>query len=381
MESFEKKLNPKAISFSALVNAFLLIIAVLFYVFTKTPNLLAVILASIIAFVNPIQGYALLRPNEKKVTIARIIATVVSLSVIIAVIYSVYHLYTIGFTPVIVNPGYALIGLLIVMIVGYISNIIAEKLGGDLFWRPARSISEDYISIVYVSAFGMIGPGIAFFGVYSFDSLLGAITILLVFMPIRGKIRDMRNIAKSEELSKALEGDAKKLLDQFIPIKKILGIKAYIVASFSALTLNLELSPLVKNRVEELLENISTVLIDALGIIGVEIKYKLTMEAEIKIAVPINSEGKVEAFPSVKYLIYDIVLPSKEIKNKTEVDVGEADSLLELAQKIIPKRVDVVISKALSREAKNLLKGWFIMPVEAEIDDPESAIKALLSEL
>jgi len=244
-DKLPKKVFEVAFTFSLII----LILTLGIYWLTHTPNIVAVMAVAIVTFANPL---ATLFVWSEKLRERTVVYAVLLVLIIVAsmgvIIYEIYTLFSERFVAEIVNSGYAVLGLLILLILSYMANQFVEKLTPSIYWRTGRFMGEDYINVVYVSAFAMIGPAIAFFGVESLDSYLGLLTLLLALMPIPSKIRNLRAYLRRRDIAEAIKRMINSWLLRIPPIKEVPEIKVYPSGPVAFAEFSVVISELVREK-------------------------------------------------------------------------------------------------------------------------------------
>ncbi|MEX0569536.1 MAG: hypothetical protein Q6363_010345, partial [Candidatus Njordarchaeota archaeon] len=188
----------KAILFGLTVCLVLIFSSIEVYSLTHTYNALSILIVSLFAVINFIYAIPVQKgfTSNKGTLASYIIATAILVLAMGTGIYLLYYIYTSNFKWTIQNPNIAILFLFATIIVAYLGNIFVEKWCGEEYWRVGRLLSEDIITIIYTTAFAIIGPTLAFFGVKKLDSYLAFLAILVSFIPARGKISSVLSIRK-----------------------------------------------------------------------------------------------------------------------------------------------------------------------------------------
>lgn len=359
----------------------ILVVSVAAYTLTRTPNLVAAIAASIITYSNA--SFAMFakfnKLREKYVLCAASSVIILTLSVGL-IFWKIHYLLSKNFPAEIKEPGYATLLLIFIIAISYVANRTVEKATPSLYWRIGRFLGEDFITIVYVSAFGVLGPAIAFFGVSSLDSPLSLITLLLALIPVPAKLKNMQMLARREKIKTTIEDTIKNLLARIPVVKKIAEMRVYSLGPLASVDLNLVTSELVRDRLDALGDAIKVPIVDGLGnIVSIRISITTTTDLEILIGIPIE-DSKICDGICEKYLTLRVDLKTLEFRDSRVemLDLSEEDKILE---EIVSKKLDVFCLKRIDRKIKNYLHGYFILPLQLQSETIENAKSEVIESL
>ena len=376
-DKLPKKVFGVAFTFSFII----LILTLGMYWLTHTPNIVAVMAAAIVTFANPLAALFVWseKLREKTAVYAALLVLIIIASIGV-IIYEIHTLFSEQFMSRIVNSGYAVLGLLILLILGYVANQFVEKLTPSIYWRAGRFIGEDYINVVYVSAFAMIGPAIAFFGVASLDPYLGLLTLLLALMPIPSKIRNLRAYLRRRDIAEAIKRMINSWLLRIPPIKEVPEIKVYpsgpvAFAEFSVVT-----SELVREKLEALGESTRIPILDMVGtLVGLHAQLDTTEKITISAGLPVEDSAVVSKLTN-KYMIVKIDLGDLKVVGAEEIIVeGEEES--QILEGLVSKKIDVLCMKDFDKKLVNYLDGWFIVPLKIDSTSIEDAQKEIVTRI
>ena len=375
---FPKKMLGIALIFSSV----LFIFSTLLYLFTRTPNVVAIIAVSLITYTNTLTALFVcsekLRRNSLPYIVLLIILVAVSVGILV---FEIYYLLAGKFVAEIVEPGYAALGLLILLILGYFANQIVEKITPELYWRVGRFLGEDYINVVYVSAFAMIGPAIAFFGVTSLDPYMGFLTLLIAFMPIPGKIRNIRMYLRREEIAKTMEETIRKWLLSIPAIKDVPEIKVYSLGPLAFAEFGVMVSELIRDRLEVLGDSIRVPIVDMIGnLVGIHAYLSTTKDTQVLVGIPAE-DSKVSSKLTGKCVVVRVDLNKLEVIGTERVELSDLKEEDEILRSLISKRLDALCLREVDKKIKNYLDGWFIVPIQIKSDTVDAARKELIENL
>ena len=375
-------LPKKTFGIALIFSSVLFIFSTLLYLFTRTPNVVAIIVVSLITYTNTLTALFVwsekLRRNSLPYIVLLIILVAVSVGMLV---FEIYYLLARKFVAEIVEPGYATLGLLILLILGYFANQIVEKITPELYWRVGRFLGEDYINVVYVSAFAMIGPAIAFFGVTSLDPYMGFLTLLIAFMPIPGKIRNIRMYLRREEIAKTMEETTRKWLLSIPAIKDVPEIKVYSLGPLAFAEFRVMVSELIRDRLEVLGDSIRVPIVDMIGnLVGIHAYLSTTRDTQVLVGIPAE-DSKVSSRLAGKCVVVRVDLSKLEVIGTERVELSDLKEEDEILRSLISKRLDVLCLREVDKKIKNYLDGWFIIPMQIESDTVDAAQKELIENL
>jgi len=360
-----------------------IVTSVFIYMRTQTYNVLALLVPLTVAIIDPLfaTSVAIGSRSKKALYAVYIISIALFICSIATVIYLLYSLRSVGFASKIINSHIAIVYLLGVIILAYIGNIFIEKLCGDLYWRVGRIISEDLITVIYVSAIGLIGPSIAFFGVKKLDSYLAVLTILVSLIPVTGKFKALLSIRKIKEFNQNVQSGVSSWLSNIPIIKHFDRPDVWSAWLFSHVSLSVDVSRVIVGRENDLIDVIAIPLIDTIGTLCcLDISIRYTDSYDIFVAIPTEDEMNVGKGLTNKFVIakldpIDFSLKEKE-KKTIEIVSELADS--DIIKGLVKYSVDVLCLRDSEERIRNLANGWMMKVVNIKSQKIDDAINEVI---
>ncbi len=369
----------KAILFGLTVCLVLIFSSIEVYSLTHTYNALSILIVSLFAVINFIYAIPVQKgfTSNKGTLASYIIATAILVLAMGTGIYLLYYIYTSNFKWTIQNPNIAILFLFATIIVAYLGNIFVEKWCGEEYWRVGRLLSEDIITIIYTTAFAIIGPTLAFFGVKKLDSYLAFLAILVSFIPARGKISSVLSIRKIKEFNESIKTQVNNWLSKLPVVKSLISLDVRSIWRFCHISIRVSVSRLIKDRESDLIDTIAIPIIDFIGTVErMEIKVEYSEEHDIVVAIPVTDDKKVSEALSDKFILFNIGINNLNVASSEEFGVKEKSEIPDsiIIRRLAEKHVDVLCMRSVSDTLKNLADGWFIIVASVTSDDPNSAL-------